>query len=620
VSSASLRVQKKEVDRVKRRVAGLLVLLLLLQLSLAGFTTVARAESDTELLWEIEWTIDYPGRPGSPAPNDQLAQFLGFERSLLVDGGQLQLRMAQKNLAQQDNRYLVEAIIIAGENQLILEGEGEYGSYLATPLLHGEFAAKSSRGDDCRVFVAHYPTDSQVKVTLQFGADTPAESLLTFGEGYGNIQAIHSQLDARAKQRVKLPSAFWLDGQQLVFQPAALLQDDQVLVPVRQLLQALGANVDWDAASQCVVVNRGDMELRLAVGGQQLLVGQQSVPLGAAVLSQSGVTFAPYAPLAKALGAAIVTRPNGDVSLLSAEQRGQEQGLLQIILLGPDHLIIQNDTNRALPLGTWSLMSLASFIPQTFRFPAGFMLHPGEQVQVLSDEGIAADQRSVWQWSDGASDSAPMEFQVMIAGVTPGSERLILSNRGPADVYLGNWRLVSTLGKPALLLPDRYLAAGSSLTVDGQPGPASEEHVLRWPNLPAVEQAYQAEQERQEQLRTEAAQRIKDEYAPLASTLGIDQLDYYFYVAQQEGDMLKGELPPFQDNPAAGTALAFAKMRFLEPQLAVGDRMPIYFVSPDGQEAYLAIHKADGSFVAYRLQYAEDMGFSTWLAEQVLPE
>ena len=49
-----------------------------------------------------------------------------------------------------------------------------------------------------------------------------------------------------------------------------------------------------------------------------------------------------------------------------------------------------------------------------------------------------------------------------------------------------------------------------------------------------------------------------------------------------------------------------------------GDKLPVYIINRNGEEAYLALIRQDGSFVAYHLEFAMDEGYCAWLDRPVL--
>lgn len=66
-----------------------------------------------------------------------------------------------------------------------------------------------------------------------------------------------------------------LDGKALTFQDAQpTIETGRTLVPLRAVLEALGAEVQWDGAANTVKATRGTTEIKLFIGGQAYKNGQ----------------------------------------------------------------------------------------------------------------------------------------------------------------------------------------------------------------------------------------------------------------------------------------------------------------------------------------------------------
>lgn len=57
-----------------------------------------------------------------------------------------------------------------------------------------------------------------------------------------------------------------VDGRMLVFDQSPIMENDRVLVPIRALAEALGANVSWYGVSQRVTAIKGTDILSLQIG------------------------------------------------------------------------------------------------------------------------------------------------------------------------------------------------------------------------------------------------------------------------------------------------------------------------------------------------------------------
>jgi len=79
--------------------------------------------------------------------------------------------------------------------------------------------------------------------------------------------------------------------------------DGRVLVPLRGVLEKMGANVDWLASSQTVVATKGSMELNLPIRSRTATVNGREVRLDVPAMTIAGSTMVPLRFVSEALGA-----------------------------------------------------------------------------------------------------------------------------------------------------------------------------------------------------------------------------------------------------------------------------------------------------------------------------
>lgn len=79
--------------------------------------------------------------------------------------------------------------------------------------------------------------------------------------------------------------------------------DGRVFIPLRAVVEALGAEVRWDARTQTVHGSRGSREFALPVGSRTAQVNGRSLNLDAPARLMSGTTMVPLRFVAEALGA-----------------------------------------------------------------------------------------------------------------------------------------------------------------------------------------------------------------------------------------------------------------------------------------------------------------------------
>lgn len=104
-----------------------------------------------------------------------------------------------------------------------------------------------------------------------------------------------------------------VDGQVLDLPAAPLTANGRVLVPMRPIFEALGAEVLWDGTSSTVSAVRGWDVVRLTVGSRQAYVDGRVVTLDSPPVISNGRTLVPVRFVGEALGAAVEWEPSSRV-------------------------------------------------------------------------------------------------------------------------------------------------------------------------------------------------------------------------------------------------------------------------------------------------------------------
>jgi len=125
-----------------------------------------------------------------------------------------------------------------------------------------------------------------------------------------------SSIKANAQIRVQL------NGDPVRFygtQPREM--DGRVMVPLRGVLEKMGATVDWDAGSQTVRAAKGNMELELPIGSRTARVNNRSVQLDVPATTIAGSTMVPLRFVSEALGADVAWSGRSQTVMISTEGR-----------------------------------------------------------------------------------------------------------------------------------------------------------------------------------------------------------------------------------------------------------------------------------------------------------
>ncbi len=98
----------------------------------------------------------------------------------------------------------------------------------------------------------------------------------------------------------------FVNDQPVVFQgmgPAEV--HGRVMVPLRGVLEKLGAFVDWDPATQMVTASRGNLDLQMTLGSRDARVNGHDVTLDVPAMTMGGRTMVPLRFVGEALGAEV---------------------------------------------------------------------------------------------------------------------------------------------------------------------------------------------------------------------------------------------------------------------------------------------------------------------------
>lgn len=102
---------------------------------------------------------------------------------------------------------------------------------------------------------------------------------------------------AYAQQEVGVKVA----GKVMETNPAPFIDNKRVMVPVREIANALGADVNWDGDNQAVKVEKGNKQITMIIGNSQAVVNGEEVQLGALPVIVKGRTMVPVRILAEGL-------------------------------------------------------------------------------------------------------------------------------------------------------------------------------------------------------------------------------------------------------------------------------------------------------------------------------
>ncbi|MCL1793911.1 MAG: stalk domain-containing protein [Oscillospiraceae bacterium] len=106
----------------------------------------------------------------------------------------------------------------------------------------------------------------------------------------------------------------YVDGEKKEIDPGrgtiAEIIDDRTMIPIRAVAEEIGGTVDWEAASQTVVIKIGTKEIRMTIGSKTLTVNGSTILMDTAPRIKNDRTLVPARFAAEQMGAVVDWDPN----------------------------------------------------------------------------------------------------------------------------------------------------------------------------------------------------------------------------------------------------------------------------------------------------------------------
>jgi len=116
-----------------------------------------------------------------------------------------------------------------------------------------------------------------------------------------------------------------LNGQPLATSVEPIQRNNRVLVPMRDIFEALGAEVKWNQANRAVTAKRGGTNVWLQIGNRTALVNNANVRLEQAAMMYQGNTMVPLRFVSEAMGANVMWNgPRRIASIFTPVRSGSE--------------------------------------------------------------------------------------------------------------------------------------------------------------------------------------------------------------------------------------------------------------------------------------------------------
>lgn len=111
----------------------------------------------------------------------------------------------------------------------------------------------------------------------------------------------------------------FVNGKKVNFDVQPRVENGRTLVPFRALGEAFGALINWDAATQTVSFEKGDTLVQLRIGQPIALVNGQQYQLDVAAFVDNGRTLVPLRFIMEALNAKVDYLPDTKMVVVNEE-------------------------------------------------------------------------------------------------------------------------------------------------------------------------------------------------------------------------------------------------------------------------------------------------------------
>ena len=126
---------------------------------------------------------------------------------------------------------------------------------------------------------------------------TTGNTTMNMGMGMGGGRGESLQGQERTESiKVKL------NGTEISFDQNPVIEGGYTLVPLRQIFEVLGAEIDWDESTQTVTAVKGEMAIVLTIGERYAYVNEERVELDKEAMVINGRTLVPVRFISEAFG------------------------------------------------------------------------------------------------------------------------------------------------------------------------------------------------------------------------------------------------------------------------------------------------------------------------------
>ena len=175
-------------------------------------------------------------------------------------------------------------------------------------------------------------------------------------------------LTGMASAKAASAPTVWLDGEQMTFEVAPVIENDRTMVPYRAIFEKLGYQVGWDADTRSVTAAKGSTTMKLTIGSKTVTVNGGTVTSDTAPVIRQDRTLVPLRLVSEYSGCDVLwDKDTRTVAMYHKQAKNAMSEKLGCVTTDGDSLLVTHSNEVTNEFGTkgYSLINLSpvGYIP-----------------------------------------------------------------------------------------------------------------------------------------------------------------------------------------------------------------------------------------------------------------
>ena len=169
-------------------------------------------------------------------------------------------------------------------------------------------------------------------------------------------------LTGMASAKAASAPTVWLDGEQMTFEVAPVIENDRTMVPYRAIFEKLGYQVGWDADTRSVTAVKGSTTMKLTIGSKTVTVNGGTVTSDTAPVIRQDRTLVPLRLVSEYSGCDVLwDKDTRTVAMYHKQAKNAMSEKLGCVTTDGDSLLVtrKNDVTEECGTQGYSLTNLS---------------------------------------------------------------------------------------------------------------------------------------------------------------------------------------------------------------------------------------------------------------------